>query len=273
MNPVLDAATAASDFDLRALRSQPMSIYLGVNPKDLARLAPLMSLFFQQAIALQTDRLPEHDASLRHQVLMVLDEFPALGPIPIIAKASGFLPGYNVRALMIMQTPAQLRQVYGHDGANTLVKTLAARIHFAPKDMDDAEEISRELGFTTVQVKTYSRPVFDPFDLKGRRHRSVSISEQKRSLRLPQELRELGAARELIFVEHVRPILAKKIRYYALARFKRRLHAPPVVTAIPRAQSSAPMEARLEAASGRAGAVASEGDRPVKELPRRAQDA
>jgi type IV secretion system protein VirD4 len=232
MNPVLDAATAESDFDLRALRSRPMSIYLGVNPKDLARLAPLMSLFFQQAIALQTDRLPEHDPSLKHQVLLVLDEFPALGPIPIIAKASGFLPGYNVRTLMIMQTLAQLRQVYGPDGANTLLKTLAVRIHFAPKDMDDAEEISRELGFTTVKVKSVSTPVLTAFDTSNRRSRSVSVSEQRRALLLAQEVREIGPERELVFVENVQPILAKKIRYYLLPEFRKRLLPPPNVAPI-----------------------------------------
>ena len=160
-NPVLDAATSASDFDLRKLRAEPMSVYLGVAPKDLHRLQPLLNLFFQQAIAIQTDQLPEQNPALKYQVLMVLDEFPAIGRIPILAEASGFLPGYNVRTLLIMQTPAQLRQVYGEDGSRTLLKTLAGRIYFQPKDMDDAEEISRELGFTTVKVKTHSKPVWE----------------------------------------------------------------------------------------------------------------
>jgi len=51
LNPILDSATAKSDFDLRALRSTPMSIYVGVNPDDLHRLRRVLNLFFQQAIA------------------------------------------------------------------------------------------------------------------------------------------------------------------------------------------------------------------------------
>ena len=231
-NPVLDAATAASDFDLRKLREVPMSIYLGVMPKDLHRLQPLVNLFFQQAIALQTDELPEHNRRLSHQVLMVLDEFPALGRIPIVAEASGFLPGYNVRTLMIMQTPAQLRQVYGEDGARTLLKTLAARIFFAPKDMDDAEEISRELGMTTVKVKTHSRPVWELSNGKGSRHRSVSISEQRRPLMLPQEVRGLGKERAIVLTEDTPPILCRKIRYYRVAALRNRIRRPPVVPAV-----------------------------------------
>ncbi|TLY99676.1 MAG: type IV secretory system conjugative DNA transfer family protein, partial [Gammaproteobacteria bacterium] len=58
LNPILDAATAESDFDLRELRKKPMSIYVGVNPDDLHRLRPVLNLFFQQAIGLQTRELP-----------------------------------------------------------------------------------------------------------------------------------------------------------------------------------------------------------------------
>jgi type IV secretion system protein VirD4 len=231
-NPVLDAATSATDFDLRKLRAEPMSVYLGVAPKDLHRLQPLLNLFFQQAIAIQTDQLPEQNPTLKYQVLMVLDEFPAIGRIPILAEASGFLPGYNVRTLLIMQTPAQLRQVYGEDGARTLLKTLAGRIYFHPKDMDDAEEISRELGFTTVKVKTHAKPVWDLSNGKTGRHRSVSVSEQKRPLMLPQEVRSLGKTKEIVFTEDTPPILCRKIRYYRVPALRNRIRKPPAVPVI-----------------------------------------
>jgi type IV secretion system protein VirD4 len=231
-NPVLDAATSASDFDLRKLRAEPMSVYLGVAPKDLHRLQPLLNLFFQQAIAIQTDQLPEQNPALKYQVLMVLDEFPAIGRIPILAQASGFLPGYNVRTLLIMQTPAQLRQVYGEDGSRTLLKTLAGRIYFQPKDMDDAEEISRELGFTTVKVKTHSKPIWELSNGKTGRHRSVSVSEQKRPLMLPQEVRSLGKTKEIVFTEDTPPILCRKIRYYKVPALRNRIRKPPAVPAI-----------------------------------------
>ncbi len=231
-NPVLDAATSASDFDLRNLRSEPMSVYLGVSPKDLHRLSPLLNLFFQQAIALQTDELPEDNPKLKYQVLAVLDEFTAIGRIPIIAEASGFLPGYNVRTLMIMQTPAQLKQVYGENGTKTLLKTLAGRIYFQPKEMDDAEEISRELGDITVKVKTHSRPVWALSNGKGSRHRSVSITEQRRPLMLAQEVRWMGRAKEIVFTEDTRPILCRKIRYFLIPALLNRLRLPPKVPAI-----------------------------------------
>ena len=235
-NPVLDAATAASDFDLRKLRKKPISIYLGVMPKDMDRLTPLMSLFFQQAIALQTDELPEHNPALIYQVLMLMDEFPAFGRIPILTKSSGFLRGFNVRLLVIMQALSQIRETYGENGSKTLLKTLAARIFFAPKDMEDAIEISNELGFTTVKSKSVSSPAFTLFASKGHRSRSVSTSDQKRALLLPQEVKEIGADRQILFVEHVRPIYCKKLCYYRMPMFVRRLRPPPAVPRVPPAE-------------------------------------
>jgi len=232
LNPILDAATSGNDFDLRELRRKAMSIYVGVNPDDLHRLRPVLSLFFQQAIGLQTRALPEHDPTLRLQVLMMLDEFAALGRIPIIAEAVSYLPGYNVRVVLVIQTPAQLREVYGPNGAEIMLKTLAARIVFAPKDFADAREISDELGYTTVKVASLSKPVFDFSDAKGRRSRSVSVSEQRRALLLPQEVKELGTEEALIFYEGLRPIRCRKVRYFEDKRFKARLLPPPRMAGI-----------------------------------------
>ena len=229
LNPILDAATSGNDFDLRELRRQAVSIYVGVNPDDLHRLRPVLSLFFQQAIGLQTRALPEHDRTLTRQVLMLLDEFTALGRIPIIAESISYLPGYNVRVLLVIQTPAQLREVYGVNGAETMLKSLAARIVFAPKDFADAREISDELGNTTVKVRTLSKPLHDFSSGKGSRGRSVNVSEQRRALLLPQEVKELGPDKAIVFLEGLRPIRCRKIRYFEDRRFRARLLPPPAL--------------------------------------------
>ncbi|MDM0030499.1 type IV secretory system conjugative DNA transfer family protein, partial [Variovorax saccharolyticus] len=157
LNPMIDAATAANDFDLRDLRKRPISIYVQINPDNIARLQPLLNLFFQQAIGLQTRELPENNPALRHQLLLMLDEFAALGRIPVIAESTAFLPGYNVRTVIIVQSNSQLIEKYGIEGAKSIRKMLAARIVFPPKEFDDAEAVSRELGTCTVKQKNVSR--------------------------------------------------------------------------------------------------------------------
>ena len=223
-NPILDAATSADDFDLRELRRRPISIYVGIQPDDLHRLRPVLSLFFQQTLGLQTRVLPEHDPTLTRQVLMLLDEFAALGRIPILAESISYLPGYNVRVALVFHTPAQLREVYGANAAETMMKSLAARIVFAPRDFADAKEISDELGFTTVKVRSLSRPRFASWGHKGHSQSgSVTFSEQRRALLLPQEVQQLGKDQSIIFYEGTRPLRCQKIRYFADRRFRARL--------------------------------------------------
>jgi type IV secretion system protein VirD4 len=128
--------------------------------------------------------------------------------------------------LLVIQTPAQLREVYGVNGAETMLKSLAARIVFAPKDFADAREISDELGNTTVKVRTLSKPLHDFSSGKGSRGRSVNVSEQRRALLLPQEVKELGPDKAIVFLEGLRPIRCRKIRYFEDRRFRARLLPP-----------------------------------------------
>jgi type IV secretion system protein VirD4 len=264
LNPILDAATSESDFDLRALRTHPMSIYVSVNPDDLHRLRPVLNLFFQQAIGLQTRELPERNPALRHQVLMLLDEFTALGRIPIIAEAISYLPGYNVRVVLVIQTPAQLREVYGIHNAETMLKSLAARIVFAPKDFSDAREISDELGFTTVTVRTVSKSSGHFLDSRSKHSHTTNVGKDRRALLLPQEVKELGTEEALVFYEGLRPIRCRKIRYFADRRFRRRLHSPPDH---PAPKPSVPFQSR----NGPQVAVAKEGP-STSVAPRAAAD-
>lgn len=225
LNPMIDAATSANDFDLRDLRKRPISIYVQINPDNIARLQPLLNLFFQQAIGLQTRELPENNPELRLQLLLMLDEFPALGRIPVIAESTAFLPGYNVRTVIIVQSNSQLIEKYGVEGAKSIRKMLAARIVFPPKEFEDAEAVSRELGTYTVQQKNVSRPMWGG----GGKSATVSISEQPRRLLLPQEVKELGATRMILFYEGLRPVLAHRVYYFRDKYFARRELPPPEV--------------------------------------------
>src|SRR6266699_7116506 len=104
-----------------------------------------------------------------------------------------------------------------------MLKSLAARIVFAPKDYYDARDISDELGFTTVKVKTVSRGGMNLFEGKSGRSRTHNVSEQRRALLLPQEVKELGPEEAILFYEGLRPIRCRKIRYYRDRRFRSRL--------------------------------------------------
>lgn len=223
MNPLVDAATSENDFDLRDVRKKRMSIYLGVTPDNLERMAPLLNLFFQQLIDLNTRELPSQNRALKHSCLLLMDEFTAIGKIGVLSKGISYIAGYNLRMLPIIQSPTQLVEVYGQEVAQTFTTNHALNIVFPPKasETQTARDISEWLGYETVQgvSLTKSRSVFK----RSHADQNLQISDQQRALLLPQEITSLGEGKELVIMENVRPILAEKVVYYRDAEFIDRL--------------------------------------------------
>jgi type IV secretion system protein VirD4 len=228
LNPLVDQATSGNSFDLRNLRRRRMSIYVVVRPADIDRLQLILNLFFEQMYDLNTDLMPEDDPTLKYQLMPMKDEFTALGRMPIFARMVGLLGGYNIRPVVIIQGISQLRSVYGPDVAETIVTCMGAMVVFAPKEQRHANEISEMLGDMTVKSKSVSRPAMS-MGSGG----SVSTSEAPRLLLKPQEVKQIGKEKELIFIENVNPIKCSKIRYYKERVFKKRMIGPAHVKLLP----------------------------------------
>jgi type IV secretion system protein VirD4 len=228
LNPRIDAATSASDFDLSKLRSEAISIYLAVTPDNLDRLAPLLNLFFQQVIDLNARELPEHNPAHSRQLLLLLDEFSSLGHVGVLAKSVAFIAGYGIRLLTILQSPSQLRAIYGADEAKNFLTNHAVEIVFTPKEHDVAVELSERFGTQTVEARSRSRPWGF-----SNRSRSETISDHRRPLLLPQELKLTPKANAFVLMAGVPPILADKLIYYEDRRFTSRLLPPPIIEPMP----------------------------------------
>jgi type IV secretion system protein VirD4 len=214
LNPFVDAATAANDFDLRELRKKRMSVYLGITPDNLERMAPLVNLFFQQAIDLNTRELPSQDKSLKYTCLLLMDEFTAIGEISVLNKGISYIAGYNLRMLPIIQSPSQLVDVYGEEGAKTFTTNHALNIVYPPKASDSqaAKDISEWLGNQTIRgvSVTKSKSILK----RNSADQNLQISDQQRALLLPQEITSLAQGKELVIMENTPPILANKVVYF-----------------------------------------------------------
>jgi len=214
VNPVLDAATSGDDFLLTDVRRKRMTIYVGIQPNKLAESRLILNLFFSQLINLNTRELPQNNPALKHQCLLLMDEFTAIGRIDIIASAVAYMAGYNLRLLPIIQSMAQLDATYGRELARTLVTNHALQILYAPREQQDANDYSEMLGYTTVRRQNITRG----------RDVSRSESEERRALMLPQELKAMGPEREVVMYEGIaHPVMCDKIRYYKDKRYTARL--------------------------------------------------
>ena len=242
-NPLIDAATSASDFDISRVRDERVTVYIGVPPNRLADAALLINLLFSQLINLNTRELPGPD---RHPVscLLILDEFTAIGKIGILARSNAFISGYNLRLLTIIQSVAQLESVYGVSDARTLVTNHAMQVVFAPREQRDANAYSEMLGYYTLKNTARGQSFNRGFGASG--SRSETVSDQRRALMLPQELKTLPATQQIILMEQAPPIRCERTRYFAEPRFINRLKAQsPSLSAI----KGLPTQKELEAAA------------------------
>ncbi len=242
-SPVVDAATSANDFDLRDLRKRRMSVYIGIPVNKLPEADVFLKLFFSQLINLNTDQVLGADPSLKYTCLVLLDEFPALGYMPIVDKAAPYIAGYGLRMVTIAQSRGQISKPpefggYGREGAKALFDNHALSILYTPKDKDDANEYSEVLGYDTV--KSQSRNL--------RKRWEGSESDSRRALMLPQELMRMSQEQQIIQLEGVRPIRCAKIRYYKERVFIDRLKS--VSPSLARLGRKMPTQKQLEAAWG-----------------------
>jgi type IV secretion system protein VirD4 len=163
------------------------------------------------------------EPDLKYQMLMLMDEFTAMGRVDVWAKRISISASYGVRDLCIVQSRAQLRSAYGDNDAQNFITNHGAQIVFAPREQSDATEYSEMLGYKTIrkQHRSTSRG-------RGTNQVSINYTEEKRALFLPQEIKELPADDELIFYEGCKPIRAKKNWFFKDSNFKKRASIEPV---------------------------------------------
>ena len=222
LSPILAANTNGLDFDVHALRRRHMTIYCVIPPDKLSESGKLINIFFSTLIGQNLKVHPENDPTLTHQALFLMDEFTAMGPVDVIAERISVSAGYGVRFLTIIQSQAQLRATYGPDRARTFTTNHAVQIVFTPREQEDANDYSEMLGYRTVR-RTHRSVTRG----QGGSNVSHSISEERRALMLPQEIKELPHDEQLIFVERCRPIRCRKNWYFKLKFFLKRV-LPPV---------------------------------------------
>ncbi|KTB83606.1 conjugal transfer protein [Pseudomonas syringae ICMP 13102] len=230
-------AVSGDDIDFAKMREEKTTVYFSVTEGNLKKYGPLMNLFFTQAIRLNSKVIPEQgghcpDGTLRYkyQLGLLMDELAIMGRIESMETAPALTRGAGLRFFLIFQGKDQIRDIYGENAANGIMKAIHNEIVFAPGDIKLAEEYSRRLGNTTVRV--HNQSLNRQKHQVGAQGQTDSYSEQPRALMLPQEVNELPYDKQLIFIQGTKTtpplkILARKIFFYEEEVFKARANLPP----------------------------------------------
>jgi type IV secretion system protein VirD4 len=220
-NPLIDTATASSDFDLQQMKKQLTSVFCAVTPDNLQRLEPLLKVFYQQASDFLTRKMPGKDEP--YGVLFMMDEFPTLGEMKQFQSGIAYFRGYKVKLFLIVQDTQQLKGIYEEAGMNSFLSNSYYRITFSANNMETAKLISDLIGTKTVKQYSQNVPKFMDMDPKAR---SKNESETQRALLMPQEVIGLPRDEQIILVESNPPMKVKKIFYYQDPFFVSRVYDP-----------------------------------------------
>ena len=223
-DPVVAKVTSRCDWRIGDLvqGERPATLYLVVPPSDISRTKPLVRLILNQI----GRRLTEDLKVRGHRILLMLDEFPALGRLDFFELALAFMAGYGLKSFLIAQSLNQIEKAYGPN--NAILDNCHVRVAFATNDERTARRISDALGTATElrAMKNYAGSRLSPW--LG--HLMVSRQETARPLLTPGEVMQLPPSDELVLVSGIPPIRARKTRYYQDIRLNSRVLPPPALT-------------------------------------------
>jgi type IV secretion system protein VirD4 len=222
-DPVAAQVTSRCDWRIRDIveNARPTTLYLIVPPSDISRTKPLVRLVLNQIGRRLTEKL--HDTARRHRLLLMLDEFPALGRLDFFESALAFIAGYGIKSFLIAQSLNQIEKAYGAN--NSILDNCHVRIAFATNDERTAQRVSQAVGTSTElrAMRNYAGHRLSPW----LSHLMVSRQETARPLLTPGEVMQLPPNDELVLVSGMPAIRALKARYYEDPQLKRRIVLPP----------------------------------------------
>ncbi|SFO00990.1 type IV secretion system protein VirD4 [Mesorhizobium sp. NFR06] len=225
-DPVVAEVTRRCDWRIADIvgGKRPATLYLVVPPSDINRTKPLIRLILNQIGRRLTEDL--QSKADRHRLLLMLDEFPALGRLDFFESALAFMAGYGLKAFLIAQSLNQIEKAYGPN--NSILDNCHVRVSFATNDERTAKRVSDALGTATEMraMKNYAGHRLSPW--LG--HLMVSRQETARQLLTPGEIMQLPPTDEIVMVAGTPPIRAKKARYYEDVRLRERVLPPPELT-------------------------------------------
>ncbi len=183
----LCSLTSATDIDPIQFANEPTALFLKIpDEKDTrhALAAVFILCIYKALIKVASSR---EDLSLPRNVYFILDEF---GNMPKIDKFDKMITVGRSRKIwfnMVVQSYAQLDNVYGDKVANIIKSNCGMKMFIGSNDIETCEEFSKLCGNMTVSTSSVSTSTGDKQGTYN-----VSSQLQTRPLIYPSELQKLN---------------------------------------------------------------------------------
>lgn len=228
-DPRIAAAMSRSDFDLSAIKSELMSIYLVMPANRIGPNARFLRLFIGSVIAAITASAKQPP----HRVAFVLDEFAQLGHMKSIEDAVSLMRGYGLAFWVFLQDLSQLKGVYPK--WQTFMAN-SAKVFFGCDDYDTAKYVSDSLGKSTIEFETENTGrsqgrgfTANSGSLNTNSGRNTGSSQQftGRELLTPDEVMRQGPDKPIVLVKGEYPYLLDRLNYLSDPEYQGLFDANP----------------------------------------------
>ncbi len=160
----------------------------------------------------------------RHRLLLMLDEFPALGRLDFFESALAFMAGYGIKSFLIAQSLNQIEKAYGAEQLDPRQLPCARQLRHQRRAHRQARVGRARHRDRDAAMQNYAGHRLSPW--LG--HLMVSRLGDRPAAAHPRRGDAASARRrDRAWSRASPPIRAKKARYYEDARFKERLLPPP----------------------------------------------
>ncbi|WPE96034.1 type IV secretion system DNA-binding domain-containing protein (plasmid) [Pseudomonas aeruginosa] len=146
-------------------------------------LRPLLGCWIEAAAAAILSLQAKSD----RRIWMSLDELPSLGKLSSVQTLLAQGRKYGAAAVLGLQSLAQVREIFGRDGAEALSGLASTRVVFRAPDADSAAWLSRELGERDSEEMKESYRT----ELEGAGSSTLAAQRETRPLVLPTEIQQL----------------------------------------------------------------------------------
>lgn len=144
-SPAIKEVLSSSNFEFSDLKEKPTTIYLVLPPEYLETHNRFLRLFVNLVINQMSvggrSEIP---------VLLMMDEFLALGRMQEVEKAFGLMAGYNLVMWPFIQDFGRLKDLYGKS-VNAFIANSRAIQVFGITDEETTEFVSKNLGDKTIK--------------------------------------------------------------------------------------------------------------------------
>jgi len=237
-SPSIRKSLAVSDFQFEDLKTSKITIYLVLPADRLNTFGRWLRLLIQQALTVNARNI---EIKPEKPILFMLDEMAAMGRLSMIEQAFGLMAGFGMQLWGIVQDLSQLHRIYGN-GWQTFIGNSGVIQYFGSRDLMTAEYFSKLCGVATIEKFSISRSIARAFSSSssspGQSSSSSSITYSdgvsedvtQRHLAFPDELMVMRDNKQVVFVESLNPIPAKKVAWFENDAFKNlgvNLHKDP----------------------------------------------